>query len=536
MTTRPSATSIFRSLEANRAPVFERLEFATSAFSTIRRNLRYVILSLADTGNADALELCRDLRSMLSRWLTTPVPFDAATFEPLYSFGDLAEWRAKWGVAVSSSYAEALAATERAILEPSPLRLELGQLLANADDAHLRVMIACHRRAVSSFLSLVADESTSAGAGALRFIHSASDYRDAAPFDTLIKVGPLRTRGWGAAPGAIRSAPRYSCLKQFVWSGCADEPDFGTDPILAASINPIGQDVAILGAIQWNVVRREATSKAWDERHSPDEDDLRLVDRVGHERASHDATLLHVGPDEGILYPPHALVVSYDPSAHTGHHVAVRIPGETLIEGIYIVLPRLEEVDLGGAHAGEGHLSRLWKDVLRRRYHADARDLAIKLRDAGIRLQSIDQCIKHWCKPTTTVITAPQKMVHFKALIEVLQVVFPEPPQAARVASPKGWERAWLEVRRSRGEAIQHGLQAHDIISQSLIDLLNREATGLLATHASEDFFEVSLQDDMELNGVLRFFRVREIEYGFKVPDNQLRLIVDLDTVEQWRA
>lgn len=536
MTARPSATSIFRSLEATREPVLERLEFATSAFSAIRRNLRYIILSLADSGNADALELCRDLRSMLSRWLTTPVPFDAATFEPLYAFGDLAEWRSKWGVAVSSCYEEALAATERSVLEPSPLRLELGQALIEALRADLRVMVACHRRAVSSFISLLANESGGASGGAVRFIHTASDYRDAVPFDILIKVGPLRTKGWGTAPGAILSAPRYRCLKQFVWSGCMDEADFGIDPILAASINLIGQDATSLGGIRWRTARREATVDKWDGRGSPDEDDLSLVAGLGREGASHDATLLHLGPDEGILYPPHALVVSYDPSAHKGHRVASRTPGETLVEGLYLVLPRLEEVDLGGAHAGEGHLSRLWKEELRRRYHSDARDLVIKLRDAGIRLQSIDQCIKHWCKPTTTVITAPQKVSHFKALIEVLQVVFPEPPRGTRAQSLKGWERAWLEVRRSRGEAIQHGLQAQDIISQSLIDLLNRENTGLLATHAPEDFFEVRLPKDMELNGVLRFFRVRGIEHGFKVPDNQLKLIVDLDTVEQWRA
>jgi len=44
-------------------------------------------------------------------------------------------------------------------------------------------------------------------------------------------VGPLRSKGWGSAPDAILSAPRFARLIQIVWSGCGDEEDFGYDPV-----------------------------------------------------------------------------------------------------------------------------------------------------------------------------------------------------------------------------------------------------------------------------------------------------------------
>jgi len=53
------------------------------------------------------------------------------------------------------------------------------------------------------------------------------------PFEVLIKMGPLRSKGWGSAPDAIVSAPRFGTLVQIVWAGCADEDDFGYDPVAA---------------------------------------------------------------------------------------------------------------------------------------------------------------------------------------------------------------------------------------------------------------------------------------------------------------
>ena len=56
------------------------------------------------------------------------------------------------------------------------------------------------------------------------------DYREVEPFDVLVKVGPLRSKGWGSAPDATLSAPRFAKMVQIVWSGCGDEDDFGYDP------------------------------------------------------------------------------------------------------------------------------------------------------------------------------------------------------------------------------------------------------------------------------------------------------------------
>src|SRR5262249_42711522 len=66
------------------------------------------------------------------------------------------------------------------------------------------------------------------------FLHSLRQYRETKPFDLLIKMGPLRTYGWGSVPDALLTAPRFGTLAQFVWSGSRDDSNFGYDPIIVA--------------------------------------------------------------------------------------------------------------------------------------------------------------------------------------------------------------------------------------------------------------------------------------------------------------
>jgi len=48
--------------------------------------------------------------------------------------------------------------------------------------------------------------------------------------------------------------------------------------------------------------------------------------------------------------------------------------------------------------------------------------------------------------------------------------------------------------------------------------------------------FQIELPNGKPLQGQVRFYRVRSIEDGFLVPETLLKVISDLDTVEQWRV
>ena len=85
---------------------------------------------------------------------------------------------------------------------------------------------------------------------------------------------------------------------------------------------------------------------------------------------------------------------------------------------------------------------------------------------------SVEQAIKNlWIKPTARVIHAPHSMNHFRILLNVLG--FGEKMVQTRYGLRPFCELATLEIRRSRGEAIQTGLNEHEIVDEVLNNLLN---------------------------------------------------------------
>jgi hypothetical protein len=98
------------------------------------------------------------------------------------------------------------------------------------------------------------------------------------------------------------------------------------------------------------------------------------------------------------------------------------------------------------------------------------------------------------------------------------------------------WEYAWSEIGHARGEAIQAGIQEHDIVDEQLFALLNSLLPEIRRSAADEPVFAVEIPEGKDLTGAVRFYKIRSIEDGFLVPDTMLKVICDLDTVEQWRA
>lgn len=225
---------VFTFLNAHRAVDVRRVEIASIAFGRLRYAIRQMVQQLKESCTPEGDELSEGLRNLLSEWLTVPVCFDSGIKELLADFlGRSGMFQIRWGHELGDLYVQALDSAAAMALEGSSLRAELSGILSELRSSRNQFRVICSSRARIHYESLLAP----AQGGPLTedcFLFSAANYRQASPFDTLIKVGPLRTRGWGAVPDAIRTAPRFSSLIQLVWQGCHDEQGFGYDPVSIA--------------------------------------------------------------------------------------------------------------------------------------------------------------------------------------------------------------------------------------------------------------------------------------------------------------
>ena len=98
------------------------------------------------------------------------------------------------------------------------------------------------------------------------------------------------------------------------------------------------------------------------------------------------------------------------------------------------------------------------------------------------------------------------------------------------------WRHAWNEIRRSRGQAIQAGVQEHEIVDEQLQMILKRLMPEIRSKSVDNESFSISIPDAGDIQGRFDFSRVLEVETGFRVPESALRMILPLETIEQWRV
>jgi hypothetical protein len=530
-----TASQVFSFLEQHRTCSIDRREIHSRVFSVLRRSIRLIVVRLHEVGDDESQETADRLRTLLSEWLTVPVPFDDALLESMSALGDAEAVERRWGHEIRTAYDHACAAARLLERTENPARTEVRDIVGQLQGAGSAWKIYCHRRARADFESIFATDPLSPDV----FLHSVKDYREVGPFDVLVKVGPLRSKGWGSAPDALLSAPRFAKMVQIVWSGCGDEDDFGYDP--AAIITGGGEPALSLAdrggsrAIRWtrDIVRAgDATDVA---AAIADDDELKLFHKLGRVAEVRRATLLEIDEEDGILYPPHSQVSTFDPTPYADEPIGYRLPGETLGEGMFLIWPILGASDLGAVRAGEGRYSRIWKERLREEVRRAPDEFVRRLRAAGIELRNLRSCVRQWCRPPSTVIHAPQQRRHFEMLVRVLGIDHDSAP-AARTLRRPWWEYAWSEIGHTRGEAIQTGIQEHEIVDEQLFVILNDLLPEIRRRAAAEAIFELEIPDGRDLTGAVRFYRVRSMEDGFLVPDTMLKVICDLDAVEQWRV
>ena len=536
-----SVSNVFELLEGHPAFLSERHELSMGAFGALRRNVRSIVVNLREGSDHEGCEAADQLRNALSEWLTVPVLFDEAIPAALQAIGNPSEVEARWGRDIRVAFDSALKASQSLLLLENPVREKLRALIRELSVAGRPFKIYCHRKARARFESLF-NPTEGALLGGSTFLHSVRDYRDSDTFDTLIKVGPLRSWGWGSAPDAIKTAPRFVTFVQIVWAGCADEPGFGYDPV-APTVNeptpsgsPAPDDGALVSRISWTArITRSGDIGSDANGHAPEQDELQVFGRLNLLGQKRRATLVQIDEEHGILYPPHSQVLSFDPTPGAQTPVWPRLPGETLVEGMFVVRPILGNVDLGGQLVEFDHYSRTWKARLSEERQRDHDGLTARLRAAGLDLRCLRVDIRNWCVASTTVIHAPLKKRHFEALIKVLGVGSNVNGVPGHTGIP-WWQSAWDEIRCSRGEASQAGRHGQDIVQKELTALLNVRLPEIRQQAALKSGFSLQLPSGQSLHGAVLFNQVSLVEEGFLAPETELHFVRELNTIEQWRA
>jgi len=536
-----TASLVFDFFENHPSFSIERHEIAMAAFGVLRRSMRSIVVSLRDGGDHEACETADRLRSSLSEWLTVPVPFDGAILAALQTIGSPVELEARWGRDIRNAFDSALCAAQSIQLIQNPIRERLRAVIRDLDVGGLPFRIYCHRTARAHFESLFT-KPEDALLGEVTFLHSVCDYRDSDTFDTLIKVGPFRSWGWGSAPDAIKAAPRFGTLVQIVWAGCADEPGFGYDPVAPSASETTGSaaqaaDESALGTrISWTQrVTRFGDDDGPTAGYSSEDDEFQVFGRLNQPGQKRRATLVQIDGEQGILYLPHSQVLSFDPATGTDVPVGHRLPGETLLPGMFVILPQHDDLDLGGSQIQAGFFSSVWKTRLAAEYMADPCGLVGRLKANGIRLLNLHSSVGRWSRTSSGVLPAPGDRCHFQMLIQVLRVGLDGVTPPKHEGGP-WWQSAWNEIRHARGDAIQTGRHEHQLIDEELLGILGGLLPAIRCEAAATKAFPLVIPSDRALHGSFSFYKILSTEDGFLAPDTELNAVRELNTIYQWRA
>lgn len=531
-----SVTGLFELLASRCDFSHERREIASPAFGELRRSMGTIIRRLSQSEDLESAEIADSMRVLLFTWLSSPVAFDSSIRDSLHSFGDPEAFETRWGL--RGEFKAAIGAAGAMVSENSPLRAELVEAIRALRADGTRFKIFCHRKAREHFYTLD-PSSLAVPLDDASFLHCVRDYAAADLFDALIKIGPLRSKGWGAVPDAIKSAPKFQRLIQFVWSGCADDPKFGYDPIeppcLPGTSAAPHSGEALGNQIAW--VRRETKfghDPCSSQYYDAEQDEFSSFAQPNQQGTRRRAILLEIPAGDGILYP-RTEVLSFDPNASDGASVGLRVPGESLLEGMFVIQTQLGVVDFGETQAQESGYCRIWKRRLREELQSSPDAFCFKLRNKGLVLQNLRNCVEYWAQPPHAVIHAPQQRRHFQILIDALAI---DPA----VAQPTGrdtrpwWQRAWDEIRVTRGEAIQNGRLEHELVEQQAVELLKSLLPEIRAKSVGVESFRLHMPPGNDLRGAFVFFKVLRIQDGFLAPETEIKFVRDLNTLEQWKV
>lgn len=536
-------TSCFEFLERHECFLLDRREIISNPFENLRKQMRAILAAMYECGDDHEIIIARALRKSLSKWLTVPVPFNGEFTDTIQLLGSRDTIERRWGNNVYRAFEAAISAAKSMQQDGSPMRIFLGYEIEKLFKDEKSFRLYAHPDSVEYFMSIYPD---------LRephFIYGHNEYANSDPFDVLLKVGPLRSEGWGKCPDALLTSPRFCTLTQFVWSGSSDEDGFGMDPVTEASVVDLlakKQGVVVNGerdALKWSSMTTKAGDTAHESEYGitdePEEDDFSFLFRIQscYADVHHDrlAALLQFVNTYGILVPYREEIMVYDPERNEVDRAIelVRPTGQHL-DGCFFVLPMIGTADFGEVHVKTTKFSKIWKDCLAEVIKGSKGDLSVLsqwLKMKKVSLLNLDSRILEWCHPPGTVIPAPREWEHFNALIAVLGSHY----NKYELLDEGFAKKAWAEIRRSRGIAINEGREESRTQKELEFNLLKKIMPEIVSTEKQGDEFAVDVPPGNILKGSFRFFRIASVELGLVVPDTVLREIHTLKELEIWR-
>lgn len=533
-----SASSIYGFCERSRELELRRIDVASPVFAALRRSVRRLIEILredpASVNAADAIQYS------LLQWLSVPMPFASFEMAHLLGLGTPGTVLLKWGDDARRLFVEASEAFSELREGENPLRVAVEEALLDAAASSDALRIYCHRTARQHFASLAAWRDIRELSD-VEFLGSPRDYRAATPFDTLLKVGPLRSRGFSSLPGAVLNAPRFHSLVQVAWYGTPDEPRFGVDPVLESwSSDDNGDSTAtashLIAGQGTSLQRTSAVLGDTSVRSSADsqvEDDFSSGGRGSTSAGNRRAVLFHLADGLGCLQAPHADIICL--GVEGANFFVSRIePSDIDIRYTHLADPVLDQVDFGTLRSSDGRYAPHWKARLREEYEQSPSALVRKLRVRGIDLETLPSRIAEWIEPSSNVIHAPQQRRHFEMLLDVLDIEadlfgYPHNRRLSWAAA------AWAEVAHSRGEAIQHGTERQELISEELRTLLNNEWMTFREQVKPDSSFMWTIPPGRSLTGRVCLHAILEVEAGYRCPEQLLKTIEPVEKLLPWR-
>jgi hypothetical protein len=516
-----------------------RYEVGSIAFSRLRHSVRGVILSLRDTQDEWVeLQLLR-LQRQLADWLTTPCSFQGkASNDVIACLSEVDRLCARWENRVQDQVRTALATVKSMTQSDTALQLVTSRMIRELKSKGRDFRIICHRTARHHFHDCLQEDERTLLTNE-HFLHTVRDYRDSKPFEVLLKVGPLRADGWSSSPSAIVNAPRFNELVQLVWHPTPDDLRFGLDPVLGA-MSETGQHESLSGgvlefpgAIKWSLEVRSCGEDVGDETlgEMSDVDDLGLLslaeaDALQSPRA---AVLVILAGQRGILYPLGASIIVFDPAASDAARIRQCNVSDEVGNKMFLVWPRVDDGTVSEQGSSYGKFQEIWRSKLNAELDRDSAGFAHRLRNAGLNLAHPETAARYWAKSPSSVIHAPKRKRHFDMLMRVLGI-----PQSDGTSRP--WVEGWREICRSRGEAIQAGMQEHARLVDRCISVLRAGGERLPMADAACTEFAINLNGEAGLHGAVHFLRIDGVEEGYKTPEGELRQIQDLDDTIRWRV
>lgn len=517
-----------------------RIDVASPAFAVLRKNVRRLVEIVSE--DQASIASAEGMQYSLLQWLSVPMPFTEFDLSPILALGTPGTVALRWGEDAHRCLVEASLAFAEIRTSENPLRVAVQDALLDAAASRNSLQIYCHRTARAHFESLehwkdIIDLAT------VDFLGSPRDYRASAPFDTLLKVGPLRTRGFSSIPGAVINAPRFRKLIQVAWLGTPDQPGFGVDPIIerwecheegtVAREAPDHESRSIVAYTRQTLVVGDTRMRSLTDFTDVDDFSAERGSRSARAGTLRKAMLLYLGNGLGCLQAPHADIICLH---REGAKVTASRTEPTNIDDriTHLVDPALQQVDLGTVQSSHGRFAPQWKARLREEYYRNPIALLDGLRRGGIALVNLDSRVREWLELSGSVIHSPQQRRHFEILIHVLGI------EGDPISYPRGrrlsWSAAaWTEIAHSRGVAIQHGAERNEIITEELEILLNNEGTTFADQVKPGESFTWQIPSGRSLTGHIRLHAIHEVEDGYRCPEQILKTIEPIEKLLPWR-